>query len=189
MEVAASLDERIAGFSPRYQAPELMIAPASSSNASTHSHSSITATAPSFATDVYSLAMTFYHIITRTQPFHTTSHPALTSPTSILRAVLAGERPPTPPLPQNRVAGAGGNIYDEDLVALWAILTGMWEKDPQKRPNMSAVAARIMRLENRPACTSCVDQHRVRARSIYRRPPDMVTNALCPNYRAENALG
>ena len=162
MEAAGSLDERIAGFSPRYQAPELMINPSSGSNASTHSHSSVTAPAPSFATDVYSLAMSFYHITTRLQPFHNTSHPTLNSPTSILRAVLAGERPPTPPLPQHRVAGAGGNLCDEDLVALWAILTEMWDKDPQKRPNMSTAAARIMRLENRPPCEVCIDQHRVR---------------------------
>lgn len=188
MEVAASLDERIAGFSPLYQAPELMVAPASSSNASSHSHFSIAATAPSFATDVYSLAMTFYHIITRTQPFHTTSHPDLTSPTLILRAVLAGERPLTPLSPQHRVTGAGGNICDEDLAALWAILTEMWAKDPQKRPNMSAVAARIMKLENRPACTSCADQHRVRTRGIRRSPPDTITNTLCPQSRVENAL-
>jgi len=165
MEVATSLDERLAGFSPRYQAPELMMTPVSRSNASIDSHSSVTATAPSFVTDVYSLAMSFYHIITRTQPFHSTSHPNLTSPTSILRAVLAGGRPPTPPLPQHRATGAGGNIYDEDLVALWAILAEMWDKDPQRRPHMSAVAAKIMRLENRPACRSCADQHRVRPRS------------------------
>ena len=74
-----------------------------------------------------------------------------------------GECHPVLPLPHHHATGAGGNIYDKDLVALWAILMEIWDKDPQKRPNMSAVAVKIMKLENRSACRSCVDQHCVHA--------------------------
>lgn len=162
MEVTKSLDERIAGFSPRYQAPELMVPPTSPSDASVRSHTSHYETLLTPATDAYSLAMTFYHLITLAQPFHTTSHPSLTTPTGILRAVLEGERPPAPPLPEHRVRGAGGNIYDEDQSILWGLLKEMWDPDPTKRPAVATVAARIMKLENRPPCQSCVDLHRVR---------------------------
>lgn len=163
LEVVKSLDERLAGFSPRYQAPELMAPPpTTSSGASVKSRASHLETSLTVATDAYSVAMTFYHLITHTQPFHATSHPTLTSPSAVLRAVLDGERPPAPPLAEHRVQGAGGNIYDEDLVIVWGTLQGMWDADPTQRPSMATVATKFMALENRPVCQCCINLHRVR---------------------------
>lgn len=172
MEVVQSLDERIAGFSPRYQAPEVMAPRKTISSGAitcTTSDTIPTTSDPasppfiedsittSFATDCYALAMTLYHLVTRVQPFS----PTFTTPTDVLRAVLAGERPALPPPVEQRVSGAYGNIYDADLALLWGLLGEMWSADPAKRPSMEEVQSRIVKLENREPCQGCADLHRV----------------------------
>ncbi|KAF8308560.1 kinase-like protein [Clavulina sp. PMI_390] len=160
MEAIKSIDERIAGFSPRYQAPELMMPPKTLPDGTVRSHASHLEVSLSLAADVYSLAMTFYHFITLIQPFHTSSHPDLISPASIIRAVISGERPPAPQLEEHRLPASGGNLYDEDLAELYGILKEMWSTKPDQRPSTADVASRIMKLENRPACQGCLDAHR-----------------------------
>lgn len=145
MEVAHSLDERRRGFSPSYQAPEIMSPTAEESTSITP------------ATDIYGLAMTFYHLITQIQPYS----PNLTTPTDVLRAVLAGERPTLPPPKEHTSEMAYGNIYDEDLVELWGILREMWAGDAAARPSAAQVHKKLMVLANREACQQCIDAHRV----------------------------
>lgn len=159
MEVIKSVNERIASFSPRYQAPELMRG--SSTTTTVESPSAEFETSLTAAGDVYSLSMTFYHLIAHVEPFNATTHPTLTSPASIIRAVLDGERPAAPSPAEHSRSEVGGNLYDEDLEELWSILRQMWDQDPSKRPSMERAATKIMELQNRGACHTCLELHRV----------------------------
>jgi serine/threonine protein kinase len=83
--------------------------------------------------DIYSLTMTIYALGTRSPPFEDMG------PSRARRAAKEGKRPSKP--------DSLGGLAIEHANFLWSIMETMWNQDPQLRPTISAVRAKIARSD------------------------------------------
>ncbi|KAG8903406.1 hypothetical protein FRB99_003336 [Tulasnella sp. 403] len=81
------------------------------------------------ASDVYSFGMTIYEVLSGKDPLF-----KYNAMDKLGEAVIKGERPPLEPS-----TSSGGRSYDR----LWAVATDCWKGDPNSRPLMKDVYARM----------------------------------------------